>query len=117
MRTTWPKVFRDPIHNLIAFEDTPCDRLLLDLINCREVQRLRRIKQLGFEGEVRPIKVSCADHEGARVGRIQTWDGKDWKISSDWYTSNDSVIAPMVKDTAAKYAAEKKLTPGCLVTN
>jgi hypothetical protein len=27
------------------------------------------------------------------------------------------VIAPMVKDAAAKYAAEKKLTPGCLVTN
>jgi len=76
-----------------------------------------RLKQLGFEGEVRPIKVSCADHEGARVGRIQAWDGKDWKITSDWYTSDDSVIAPMVKDAAAKYAAEKKLTPGCLVTN
>ncbi len=49
--------------------------------------------------------------------RIQTWDGKDWKISSDWYTSDDSVIAPMVKEAAAKYAAEKKITPGCLVTN
>ena len=47
----------------------------------------------------------------------KTWDGKDWKITSDWYTSDDSVIAPMVKDAAAKYAAEKKLTPGCLVTN
>src|SRR5262245_50578757 len=31
-----------------------------------------RIKQLGFEGELRPIKVSCADHEGTRTGRIQT---------------------------------------------
>jgi transposase len=27
------------------------------------------------------------------------------------------LIAPMVKEAAAKYAAEKKLTPGCLVTN
>src|SRR6516162_2316484 len=76
-----------------------------------------RLKQLGFEGEVRPIKVSCADHEGARVGRIQTWDGKDWKITSDWYTSDDGVIAPMVKEAAAKYAAEKKLATGCLLTN
>jgi branched-chain amino acid transport system substrate-binding protein len=42
-----------------------------------------RIKQLGFEGELRPVKVSCADHEGARVGRIQTWDGKEWRITSD----------------------------------
>ena len=31
-----------------------------------------RIKQLGFEGELRPVKVSCADHEGAHAGRIQT---------------------------------------------
>jgi HD superfamily phosphohydrolase len=54
MRSNWPKVFRDPIHNLIAFEDTPCDRLLLDLINCREVQRLRRIKQLGLAELVFP---------------------------------------------------------------
>src|SRR6516225_4992525 len=76
-----------------------------------------RLKQLGFEGELRPIKVSCADHEGARVGRIQTWDGKAWKISSDWYTSDDSVIAPMVKEAAAKYAAEKKIATGCLLTN
>jgi len=73
-----------------------------------------RIKQLGFEGVLRPIKVSCADHEGAHTGRIQTWDGENWKITSDWYVSDDSVIAPMVKDAAAKYAAEKKIATGCL---
>jgi branched-chain amino acid transport system substrate-binding protein len=55
-----------------------------------------RIKHLGFEGVLRPIKMSCADHEGARTARIQTWDGKSWKITSDWYVSDDSVIAPMV---------------------
>jgi len=73
-----------------------------------------RIKQLGFDGVLKPIKVSCADHEGARTGRIQTWDGKNWSITSDWYTSNDDVIEPLVKDTAAKYAADKKLSVGCL---
>src|ERR1700722_13248383 len=54
MSGVWPKVFRDPIHNLIAFENTPSDRLLLDLINTREVQRLRRIKQLGLAELVFP---------------------------------------------------------------
>jgi branched-chain amino acid transport system substrate-binding protein len=73
-----------------------------------------RLKQLGFEGVLKPIKVSCADHEGARTGRIQTWDGKNWKFTSDWYEADDKVIAPMVKDTATKYAAEKKISPGCL---
>jgi branched-chain amino acid transport system substrate-binding protein len=73
-----------------------------------------RIDQLGFGGELKPIKVSCADHEGSRTGRIQTWDGKNWKITSDWYVSDDNVIAPMVKDAAEKYAAEKKIAAGCL---
>jgi branched-chain amino acid transport system substrate-binding protein len=70
-----------------------------------------RLKQLGFENELQPIKVSCADHEGTRVGRVQTWDGKKWNIASDWITADDSIIAPMVKEAAAKYAAEKKVTP------
>jgi len=70
-----------------------------------------RIKQLGFEGQLQPIRLSCADHEGARTGRIHTWDGKNWKITSDWYVADDSVILPLVKETAAKYAAEKKITP------
>jgi len=76
-----------------------------------------RLKQLGFDNELQPIRVSCADHEGTRTGRIQTWDGKKWNIASDWITADDSIIAPMVKEAAAKYAAEKKITPGCLVTN
>jgi branched-chain amino acid transport system substrate-binding protein len=63
------------------------------------------------------IKVSCADHEGTRTGRIQTWDGKKWNIASDWITADDSVIAPMVKEAAAKYAAEKKITTGCVMMN
>ena len=76
-----------------------------------------RLKQLGFENELQPMKVSCADHEGTRMGRIQTWDGKKWNITSDWITADDSIIAPMVKEAAAKYAAEKKITTGCLITN
>jgi branched-chain amino acid transport system substrate-binding protein len=76
-----------------------------------------RLKQLGFGNELQPIKVSCADHEGTRTGRIQTWDGKKWNIASDWITADDSVIAPMVKEAAAKYAAEKKITTGCVMMN
>ena len=70
-----------------------------------------RIKELGFEGMLQPIKVSCQDHEGARRSRVMQWDGKAWTVISDWYTSDDSILVPMVKQTAAKYAAEKKITP------
>lgn len=54
MAAKWPKIIRDPVHNVISFEDAPGDRLLLHLINCREFQRLRRIKQLGLSELVFP---------------------------------------------------------------
>lgn len=44
---------RDPVHGLIVFEDD-IDRLAWDLINTREFQRLRRIRQLGFSEIVYP---------------------------------------------------------------
>lgn len=54
MNKTWPRVIRDPVHNLITFDDDATDQLLLDLINTREFQRLRRIKQLGLSEMVFP---------------------------------------------------------------
>jgi branched-chain amino acid transport system substrate-binding protein len=69
-----------------------------------------RIKQLGFEGMIGPLKVTCADHEGARLSRVHQWDGKKWNVISDWFTADDSILSPLVKTTAEKYAAEKKIT-------
>lgn len=51
------KVFRDPLYNYIAF-DRSRDGWLVDLVNCREVQRLRRIHQLGVSNFTYP----GADH-------------------------------------------------------
>ena len=70
-----------------------------------------RIKELGFEGMIKPIKLSCADHQGADEARVQQWDGKAWKVISDYYTADQKILAPMVKDASDKYAAEKKITP------
>ena len=68
-----------------------------------------RMKELGFEGMLQPLKVSCSDHEGTRAGRIQQWDGTKWTVVSDWYESDDKVLKPMVDAAAKKYAEEKKL--------
>lgn len=43
------KIYRDPIHNIIRLAaDSDEGRLLIELIDSREFQRLRRIKQLGL---------------------------------------------------------------------
>jgi len=69
-----------------------------------------KLDALGFKGVMRPISTSCVDHMGANWARIHTWDGKQWKFSSDWMQADEQVLKPLVKATADKYAAEKKLT-------
>ena len=69
-----------------------------------------KLDALGFAGVMRPISTSCVDHMGSAWARIHTWDGKQWKFSSDWLQADEQVIKPLVKTTAAKYAAEKKIT-------
>jgi branched-chain amino acid transport system substrate-binding protein len=69
------------------------------------------IKALGFEGMMRPIKVTCLDHEGVRSARVQQWDGQKFVFKSEWIEADTSIIRPMVEESAAKYAAEKKIEP------
>ena len=69
-----------------------------------------KLDALGFAGVMRPVSTSCTDHMGANWARIHTWDGKAWKFTSDWLQADEQIIKPLVKTTAAKYAAEKKLT-------
>ncbi len=51
-----PKVkrLRDPVHDLIVFDDGPVDQTAWSLIDAPEFQRLRRIRQLGFSEFVYP---------------------------------------------------------------
>ncbi|HEX8180424.1 MAG TPA: HD domain-containing protein, partial [Pyrinomonadaceae bacterium] len=43
------RIYRDPVHNIIRLRtDTREGRLMIDLIDAPEFQRLRRIKQLGL---------------------------------------------------------------------
>jgi len=69
----------------------------------------KALDALGFSGVMRPVSTSCADHMGASWARVHTWDGAKWDFTSGWYESDQSIIKPLVKGSAEKYLAEKKL--------
>jgi branched-chain amino acid transport system substrate-binding protein len=68
-----------------------------------------KLDALGFKGVMRPISTSCMDHMGAAWTRVHTWNGKAWEFTSDWMQADEQILKPLVKVTADKYAAEKKL--------
>lgn len=69
----------------------------------------KKLDALGFAGVMRPVSTSCADHMGSSWARIGTWDGSKWVVGSDWYQADEAIIKPMVKASADKFAAEKKI--------
>jgi branched-chain amino acid transport system substrate-binding protein len=71
----------------------------------------KRLKELGATGLLQPLKVSCFDHEGGGAVKFQQWDGTKWKLITDWISSDQSIVRPMVEESAARYAKEKGITP------
>ncbi len=69
-----------------------------------------RIKELGAEGFMAPIKTSCENHEGGRAVLFQQWDGEKWVSAGQFEPISDFVWAE-IKASAAKYAQEQNITP------
>jgi branched-chain amino acid transport system substrate-binding protein len=71
----------------------------------------KRLKELGAAGFMQPLKLSCADHEGGGQVKFQQWDGRQWKVITDWIPSDQKLVRPMIEASAAQYAKEKGITP------
>jgi branched-chain amino acid transport system substrate-binding protein len=69
------------------------------------------LKEMGAEGLISPITLSCRDHEGGGGVKFQQWDGKQWTVLTDWIAPDQALVRPMVEASAAKYAQEKGITP------
>ena len=68
-----------------------------------------RLNELGFGKIIRPFKTSCENHLGADWARIATWDGSKFKVNSDWYQADKSLVDPLYKEYAERYAKEKNV--------
>ncbi len=70
-----------------------------------------RLKELGAEGLTIPVKITCENHEGPRKVAVQQWDGRQWKIVSDFYEPDMDVIQPLIDEDSQKFAKENNITP------
>ena len=69
------------------------------------------IKEIGAEGLISPLTLSCRDHEGGGGVKFQQWDGTQWTVITDWIAPDQALVRPLVEASAAKYAQEKGITP------
>ena len=69
------------------------------------------LKELGAEGLLPPITLSCRDHEGGGGVQFQQWDGTQWTVLTDWIAPDRVLVRRLVEESAAKYAQDKGITP------
>jgi branched-chain amino acid transport system substrate-binding protein len=69
------------------------------------------VKEMGAEGLIPPLTLSCRDHEGGGSVKFQQWDGTQWTVITDWIATDQALVRPLVEASAAKYAQEKGITP------
>jgi branched-chain amino acid transport system substrate-binding protein len=67
-----------------------------------------RLEELGFEGMIAPLKLSCSNHEGPGRAAIQQWDGpgQRWRLVSGFYEPDHDLIDPLLKQDSERYAKE-----------
>ena len=83
------KIIRDPVHDVIALDlGDDGDRLVLDLLACREVQRLRRVRQLGLASLAYP----GADHSrySHSLGVLETCRRMLARLGREGYRPDDA---------------------------
>jgi branched-chain amino acid transport system substrate-binding protein len=43
--------------------------------------------------------------------KFQQWLGTKWNVITDWIASDQTLVRPLIEDSARKYAKEKEITP------
>ncbi|MFO7919217.1 ABC transporter permease [Rhodobacteraceae bacterium W635] len=70
-----------------------------------------RMEELGMPGVGPAFEVTCANHGGPGMGRIQQWNAADqeWVTLTDFIAPDDSVIQPLVEEDSMAFAEENDI--------
>ncbi|MEM7427114.1 MAG: ABC transporter substrate-binding protein [Pseudomonadota bacterium] len=66
-----------------------------------------RLKELGLEGFMEPIRGSCRDHSGSGSIFIQQWNGSSWERVSENIAPDVYRVRPKLKAAARAYVSDR----------
>ncbi|MEM6587421.1 MAG: ABC transporter substrate-binding protein [Pseudomonadota bacterium] len=74
-----------------------------------------KMAALGLPNFGPEFKVSCENHGGNGFGAVSQWnaDAGSFELITEYYQSDQDVIAPLVAEDSAAFAEESGITPGC----
>ena len=74
-----------------------------------------KLASIGLPGFAPTFKASCENHGGTGSAAIQQWDAKKgtWSFITDYMTSDQSVIQPLIDADSSQFASENNITERC----
>ncbi|MCF3972624.1 ABC transporter substrate-binding protein [Paracoccus salsus] len=74
-----------------------------------------RMDELGLPDFGQPVKLSCENHGGDGLARLQQWSASEekWTLITDFIEPDEEVLAPLIAEDSAAYAAEAGVTERC----
>ena len=75
----------------------------------------QKMADLGLPGFGPEFTVSCENHGGNGFGAVSQWDADagEFKLITDYFQSDQEIIAQLVKEDSLKYAEENGIEPRC----
>ena len=72
-----------------------------------------RLEELGLPDFGPEIKMTCDNHGGNGMVRLQQWDAgaKKWNLITDFIEPDQEVLAPLIAEDSEAYAKEAGITP------
>jgi len=74
-----------------------------------------RLKEIGLPDFGPEIKMSCDNHGGSGMARLQQWDAnaKKWSLITEFTEPDQDVLNPLIQEDSEAYAKEAGITPRC----
>ncbi len=72
-----------------------------------------RLEEIGLPDFGPEIALSCENHSGSGMARLQQWDASagQWNLITDFIEPDQEILAPLIEEDSMNYAKEAGITP------